>query len=137
MDLQSLAIFRMAKVKMDWVGQRQEILAENIANADTPHYKAHDIKSLDFKAIADQATAPRTTMVATDPSHMKAPVLTGPFEVQEVNRSTEAKLDGNPVSIEDQMQKMADGRTQYVFAINLIHKNLAMLKIASGQGGGG
>jgi len=126
MDLQNLAIFRMAKVKMDWVGQRQQILAENIANADTPHYTAHDLKALNFKELAEQATAPRTTMVATDPSHMKPPVVTGPYEVQEINRSTEAKLDGNPVSIEDQMQKMADGRSQYVFAINLIHKNLSM-----------
>lgn len=136
MDLFNLAIFRMAKVKMEWVGQRQELLAENIANADTPKYQARDVKALDFKAMAEQATTPHVTMVATDPAHMQPPLVTGPFEVQVTNRDTEGKLDGNPVNLEDQMQKMADGRMQYVFSLNLMHKNLAMLKMASGGGQG-
>jgi len=136
MDLMNLAIFRMAKVKMEWVGQRQELLAENIANADTPKYQARDVKPLDFKAMAEQATTPQITMVATDPAHMQPPLVSGPFEVQTINPQTEAKLDGNPVNIEDQMQKMSDDRLQYIYSINLMHKNLAMLKLASGGGQG-
>lgn len=135
MDLFNLAIFRMARVKMEWVGQRQEVLAENIANADTPNYKASDITPLDFKAMAEQATTPQTTMTVTDPAHMQPALVAGPFDTETTSHPYETKLDGNPVTIEDQMQKMSDDRLQYTFALNLFHKNLALLKEAAGGSG--
>ena len=46
--------------------RRLEVLAQNIANADTPHYKARDI---DFKAVMSQAQQQETSMTATSSGH--------------------------------------------------------------------
>ena len=49
MSLSSMSIFAMAQSKMSWLGQRQTVLAQNIANADTPSYRAKDLEALDFQ----------------------------------------------------------------------------------------
>ncbi len=51
MDLNNLKLFKMAMTKMDWAAQRQKVLAQNISNADTPNYRPHDIKEVNFKEV--------------------------------------------------------------------------------------
>ena len=43
MDLASTKIAALASSKMRWASERQKIVAENIANADTPRYRARDL----------------------------------------------------------------------------------------------
>ena len=49
MDLNKLDVFRLTNSKMGWLSERQTVLAQNIANADTPGYKAKDLKGLIFQ----------------------------------------------------------------------------------------
>ena len=49
MDLKKLTLFRMMSDRMDWLTQRQQVLSQNVANADTPQYGARDLKPIDFK----------------------------------------------------------------------------------------
>lgn len=51
MDLNKLTLFRMLKGQMGWLNRRQEVLAQNIANADTPGYKPRDLAPLDFQKM--------------------------------------------------------------------------------------
>ena len=51
MDLNKLDIFRLTNSKMGWLSERQTVLAQNIANADTPGYKAKDLKVPDFSSM--------------------------------------------------------------------------------------
>ena len=51
MDLQSLTLYQMSGEKLRWLAQRQTVLAENIANANTPDYMARDIEKLNFKDL--------------------------------------------------------------------------------------
>ena len=48
MNLGNLNVFSAATVKMGWLNQRQTVLAQNIANADTPNYRAKDLKAPTF-----------------------------------------------------------------------------------------
>jgi len=56
MSIGDSAIFGMMSDKMSWLSQRQRVLSQNIANADTPDYKARDIAKLSF---TDQARPAR------------------------------------------------------------------------------
>ena len=51
MDFNKMSLFGMVKKKLNWLGQRQEILAQNIANSDTPKYRASDLKPYDFQEL--------------------------------------------------------------------------------------
>ncbi len=57
MDLGDLTLFKMAMTQMDWVAQRQQVLSQNIANADTLGYQARDVKEPDFKSVLMRDTA--------------------------------------------------------------------------------
>ena len=49
-ELSSLGLFQAVKKRLNWLGQRQEVLAQNIANADTPDYRSADLKPYNFGA---------------------------------------------------------------------------------------
>ena len=49
MELNNLAMFAMVKRRLDWFNQRQEVISQNIANADTPMYASRDIAPFNFK----------------------------------------------------------------------------------------
>ena len=51
MELDKLSLFSVIKGRLAWLGHRQEVLAQNIANSDTPRYKARDLKALKFKDL--------------------------------------------------------------------------------------
>src|SRR5262245_21252580 len=74
MDLFQLKLFQRMSDRMGWLSARQSVLAQNIANADTPEYVPHDMKALTFE---DHMTNVAPVMqLRTDPMHMasKTPV---------------------------------------------------------------
>ena len=48
MDVSSIPLLSLLKERMAWLSQRQDLLSQNVANADTPGYTAHDLKPVDF-----------------------------------------------------------------------------------------
>ena len=50
MDIADIPIFAMLRSRMGYLSERQRVIAENVANADTPGYKPHDLKSFSFQA---------------------------------------------------------------------------------------
>ncbi|MCF8479619.1 MAG: flagellar basal body rod protein FlgB [Rhodospirillum sp.] len=134
MDLSKLAIFKMAKTRLDWSAQRQKVLAQNIANADTPDYKAHDLKDLDFKDLA-QSEAKRVQMVRTDAAHMSGGLPdVGPFQEKVERYPYESSPDGNEVILEEQMSMLGETKSQYNMSLELVKKHLNMIKIATRSG---
>ncbi len=135
MDLGNLKLFKMAMTKMDWAAQRQKVLSQNVANADTPGYQPSDLKKLDFKSVLREEAAP-VKVSRTNPKHM-----TGTIPEQEAFRATgvrktfEASPDGNKVVIEEQMQKVGSTRGEYNTAIALMKSHMKMLKTATGSSG--
>lgn len=68
MDLNKLTLFRLMKGQMGWLNRRQEVLAQNVANSDTPGYKPRDLAPLDFEqmlrgsATKQMTASPRAPM---------------------------------------------------------------------------
>ncbi|CCG08011.1 Flagellar basal-body rod protein FlgB [Pararhodospirillum photometricum DSM 122] len=131
MDLTKLALFQMAQTRMDWATQRQKILAQNVANADTPKYRAHDLKKLDFGKLAVSENN-RTRLVRTDASH-QASVAPDPgtFRMVEERYPFESSADGNEVVLEEQMSRLSETKNQYTLATELVKKHLSMIKMVT------
>jgi len=123
-----LPLLSQIKGRLNWLDQRQRVIAENVANSDTPGYVARDLSQpADFAAALRGG---RVQMTRTSAMHI-APA--GPAARFEVNRSpdSETTLDGNSVVVEEQMLKMAESRMAYDAAIGLYQKSMQMLRLAA------
>ena len=136
MDTSNLTLFQMAKTKMDWIAQRQKVLSENIANADTPNYRAKDLREVNFSRMAADAIERPVRPTLTQAGHQTTTLPhAGPFREDTTRKTWETSIDQNPVVLEEQVEKMARGRSQYDLALNLIRKNMSMIKMALGSRG--
>lgn len=133
MDLGNLGIFKLMSRKMDWLTQRQEVISQNIANADTPEYKGRDLKPFTFRdALGDSR---RLTPVATNASHLAGTRGPGGMaQEQKVRDPYETAPDGNNVVLEDQMMRMSQNSMDYQTITNLYKKQVAMIKSAIRSG---
>lgn len=129
--LEDLTFFAMAQKSMDWLSRRQEVLSENVANANTANYQAKDLAPLTFKNLLAQDQAVRAA--TTNPMHISPEVEPARFETVKEKQPEESKPNGNSVLIEEQMEKIGDVKGKYELAINLFTKNLTMLKTAIGK----
>ncbi len=132
MDLKALKIFGAFHGKLSWLEQRQKLLSANIANANTPGYRASDLKEVRFSEVLHRS-APATRVAKTHPGHQEPPSRLKGGEVYEV-RSLETKRDGNSVQLEQQMVNLADSQMQHGMVTNLYRKHVDMLRTALGRG---
>ena len=128
MDLTSTDLFSLAEQRLDWVNRRQELLAQNVANANTPGYEARDLKP--FASFLDHKVVP---LAATNPLHLAA--LSDPAEQAQGGIVTERAPDGNAVSLDSELTKLADTGNMHELATNLYTKYLGMFRLALGKGG--
>jgi len=143
MDVSSLPIMAALKKKMHWLNNNQTVLSENIANADTPGYRAKELEKQDFSDLVEhlsgsQQTAARSVDLKTSNArHMNVAGSTGgDAPVKEV-KDAEESLSGNSVVLEEQMISIADNQMKYGMVVNLYKKNMGLLKMALGKGGAG
>jgi flagellar basal-body rod protein FlgB len=139
MDLNQLPIFSLITEKMNFLTRRQETIAGNLANADTPGYRAKSTEEPDFsRYIASDGGHGKLKVVKTDKGH----ISTGPKRLGGIS-SMEAAIhgreqyspDGNSVDVSDQVMRMADTQMQYNLASNIYKKQVQLLKLAIGRSG--
>lgn len=136
MDLGNIPIFRMMSAKMSWLGHRQRILAQNIANSDTPGYVPSDLKPIDLKRSSARQTF-RLQLAVTNSSHIGSTIQKSGFGDERKSRTTyETSPTGNAVVLEEQMIKAADNAAAHQLVINLYKKNVSFIKIALGRQSG-
>jgi flagellar basal-body rod protein FlgB len=134
MDLSNLDLFKAIGRKMSWLTQRENVIAQNIANADTPGFRALDIAPLSFKDTLGAKLAPTTTsaMHLASSSNGKP----GEAKVAAEKKPWEVSPSNNGVVIEEQMMKSSNTATDYQLMLNLYKKNVTMLRTALGRSGG-
>jgi len=117
---------------------RHEILSANIANADTPGYRPHD---LDFDSVMKSAvdggeTHQGTALERTDPFANSSVDLESAVYDPEYpdNRHGEDRLDGNAVSLDRQMALMTENALSYESSLTLLSRTLAGLRYAISEG---
>lgn len=114
---------------------RQELLASNIANADTPHYKARDV---DFKGALEHAMAGRASagngLTTTSPRHIKGD--SSPVGGANVKYRTEFQpnVDGNTVNMDVERAAFAENAVQMEAMLAFIRSDLSTLQAAMQSG---
>jgi flagellar basal-body rod protein FlgB len=134
MILNDVPLVGMLKTRMGWLADRQRVLAQNVANADTPGFRTHDLEPLDFKkAMAEPPQ--RTTLALTSPGHISA---TATSEVGKYGspraKSFEVRPNGNAVVLEDEMIKVAQNQMDHQAVTSLYSRSLGLIKTALGKG---
>lgn len=124
-------ILRMAHALASHAASRQAVIARNTANADTPGYKALDIKP--FSEIFFETTN-IFEMQATRPGHMNIPDAGAAFETFEDNAFGAESPNGNTVSLEDQMIRATEVRRQHDLALGVYRKSIEILRLGLGRG---
>lgn len=127
MDTTQPGLFRLADARLAWLDRRQTLLAQNIANADTPGYRPRDL--VPFAASLDIANV---TLARTDPLDLPGPrdALAGSLTV----RPQEVAPDGNAVSMEDELSKVAGTQTAQELTVNLYTSWLGMFRTVLDRG---
>ena len=134
MNFPSIPLLDVLRARMSWLNERQGILAQNVANADTPGYVKQDIKPLDFAKVLQNATSPALSspgLATTDPHHIALPGTQAPGGLNQEDLE-DAPSNGEAVSAEEEMIKVADTQAQYQAAANLYSKAVGMMRTAIG-----
>jgi len=137
MDIGHIPLFAAFSKRMAWLTARQTVLAENVANANTPGYMAKDLKELDFKSMlasGNGAGNGALRLAADQPGHI-APVANNIAAV--VQRPDDQSLSGNGVSLESQMMKVSTNASEYALVTTLYKQNISMIKTVLGGGSSG
>ncbi len=119
-------LMQALKTRMHWNQTRQKLLAENVANADSPGFRPRDLRapSLDKGSF---------TLAQTSPSHMGPSGQRNGFDGAAARRF-EVTPSGNAVNLEDEMLKVAQNQGEFQLAASLYSKSLGLMKIAIGKG---
>ena len=138
MEVSNIPLLSMLKDRMTWLSQRQDVLSQNVANADTPGYTARDLKPIDFaQALRNAAstTASSVTLASDDPRHIAVTTRSAGGFADVGTPDVESTPAGNSVSLEQEMIKVADTQAQFQAATNLYAKAIDMMKTAIGKTG--
>ena len=129
MKLNSMSFFQLASQRMSWLAANQRVVAENIANADTPGFKAREVSP--FEALVDGS---RTGGVrTTNAGHIQGGGHAGGLRATADGAAWETTIDGNTVVLEQQTLKAAEISESYQLAAQLYGKGHQLLGIAVGS----
>lgn len=105
---------------------RNEMIASNIANIDTPGYKARDVQ---FRRALSGAVE-NLELKLTDPRHIPAdvPITAEAGRPAVVESKAQGRPDGNNVDIDDEMLKLTQNNIEYNIAVQLVAKKLSGIK---------
>ncbi len=124
MDPANIGLFSLAERRLAWVDQRQALLSQNVANADTPGYRSQDLSP--FAAALGR--------LSLAPSEGAASLGTATSPVsQAIDRAHERAVDGNDVGLEDQLSKISDADGAHQLTTSLYHKYMGLFMTALGK----
>lgn len=118
--------------------QRQQVLASNIANADTPGYKARDIDFASaLQGVMARTTPPAGVLNATAPAHIGGPAnadMLPDGTALQYRGVVQGAVDGNTVDMDVERNQFADNAVRYEASITLINQQIRAM-MAAIQGG--
>lgn len=127
---QNLAVFNTAYAMAVHAGNRQAVVAQNVANADTPGYIARDIPS--FQEIYAPREGDGFVPYATRSGHLHGSAEGSVANIMQKDRSF-ASPDGNSVSLETEMLRGTDAKRQHDRALAIYSSALTILRSSLGR----
>jgi len=133
MGLMNLPVFAAITDKMRWHQTRQGLLAENVANAETPGYRGRDLAQYNFAERASASSSATLSTTVTQPLHI-AVTSSGEaaFGAQRM-ANFEVTPEGNGITLEDEMMKVTTNMIDYQAATSVYQKSLKIIKTALGR----
>lgn len=125
--MQPLQLFDLAFRQNEWLAQRQSVISENVANANTPGYKAKDVES--FEDVMRRSVP----MATTNPEHLKAPDDGTIPENENDPDKAEVLVSGNDVSLEQEFLKSGEVMQNYSMNTQILKTfNNMLLSVTKG-----
>jgi flagellar basal-body rod protein FlgB len=117
--MQPIQLFDLASRQAEWLTIRQEVVAGNIANANTPKYRAKDITP--FQSVLDKTDV---AMARTNPAHLSGNDFStsGDIDIKEAALDQEIGVQesGNTVGLAEELSKSGEIKRQYELNTSLI-----------------
>ncbi|WP_284388433.1 flagellar basal body rod protein FlgB [Devosia yakushimensis] len=128
-----MPVFSALTDKMRWHQARQGLLAENVANAETPGYRGRDLAQYDLADRPGGFSSASITTLATQPMHFSVSSSEGGAFGAQRMANFEITPEGNGVSLEDEMMKVTTNMMDYQAATTVYQKSIKILKTALGR----
>lgn len=132
MSLLEGGILGLVGTKLSYLVQKQSVLAQNVANADTPDYKAKELMPFD-SYLGDGAKEPLRGMAATNDKHIIPASLSGVNAKTKRMESFETVPSGNSVDLEQQMMQVSATTIDYQASLAIYQKFTALFRTAIGK----
>lgn len=136
MTVQNIALFKALGAKLDYLDHQQKITSQNIANADTPNYKARELTDPDFGRVLDKVVKDNAVrMNSTRANHMPAAGEVEEGRDRKQKSFYEVAPGKNAVVLEEQMLKAQKTTMDHSLMMNIMKKNIGMIRTAIGNSG--
>lgn len=113
--MEPIQLFDLASRKAHWLSVRQNVVAGNIANANTPGYAAKDVEP--FQQVLETAG---NRMAATHPAHFIEDSIRNSVGSEVVDDEVETQISGNSVTIAAELVKSGEIKRQFELNTNLV-----------------
>jgi len=135
MAISDIPILSMLRTRLQWSQERQRVLAENVANADTPKYRGRDLVAPKFEEAAQvtPAVVSPVSLTRTESGHIDGMGASGSAFRTESKGNNEIRPTGNAVNLEDEMMKVAANQMDYQAVTALYTRSLNLMKTALGK----
>jgi len=128
----AIPLFTALTSRLHYLADRQQVIAQNVANADTPGFTSKDLKPFTIPGQGGAAGGlPPITPTLTSPMHMTAPNLAASGAKPVDSPDSETTLNGNSVVLEDEMMKMTQARMDYDATITFYQQASTLLTTAA------
>ncbi len=129
MSMTDGGILSLMSQKLSYLGQKQAVFAQNVANADTPGYKAKE--TVPFTTFAETLKSASGNMSVTNSKHIVPASMTSANAAAKKMASFETVPTGNSVDLEQQMMETSKTAVEYQADASIYHKFLALLRMAT------
>jgi flagellar basal-body rod protein FlgB len=123
--------FRTQETALKMRAYRQEVLASNISNGDTPNYKARDF---DFKTAFEAARAQQqpATLATSNQRHLQpASASIDLFSpALQYRNERQPSIDGNTVDMDTEMKEFTDNAIRYQASVTFLQRRIESMKTA-------
>lgn len=129
--MQPIQLFELASRQAEWLSIRQEVIATNIAHANTPKFRAKDVTAFD-----SELQAAGMPMARTNPAHFASTEIGGGrIDVKETQLDNEIGVQesGNTVALADEIAKTGEIKRQFELNTQLVRAFHNMMLTAVGK----
>jgi flagellar basal-body rod protein FlgB len=121
---------RVRLAALDLRAQRMEVLSSNIANADTPNYKARDFDFARALRSAIAGSQQKVAMVRTDAGHLAGRGLRDLPGALQYRVPVQPSIDGNTVELDRELGQFSDNALRYQASLSFVDQRIAGLRTA-------